>query len=184
MRKGGWIQTYTGKKFYPLDPRLEDIDIVDIAHALSNICRFTGHTDKFYSVAQHCLLVSEHVSEHNALWGLLHDSAETYIGDVNTPLKYTKEMSLYRKIEDNLLKFIIRSFTLPDKEPKEVKDMDTILLRTEARDFRLIHSDWNIYYTKPLKEKIVPLCPKDAERSFLNRFLYLAIKRLLYMLEN
>ena len=51
----GWIQTFTGKRMYPLDPKPEDICIEDIAHALSNICRFTGHTKKFYSVGEHSI---------------------------------------------------------------------------------------------------------------------------------
>lgn len=94
-----WIQTYTGKAFDLLDPQPEQVDILDIAHALSNICRFTGHCRAFYSVAQHSCLVARIVvdlwrREHGydcpeevALVALLHDAPEAYIGDVSTPLK-------------------------------------------------------------------------------------------------
>ena len=58
MRYGDFIQTYSGIEFYPLDPRIEEVKLLDIAHALSNICRFTGHCNEFYSVAQHSVLVS------------------------------------------------------------------------------------------------------------------------------
>ncbi|MFG0247924.1 MAG: phosphohydrolase, partial [Phycisphaeraceae bacterium JB051] len=77
-----WIQTYTGKAFYPLreDPGI--IDIRDIAHALSLQCRFNGHCSDFYSVAQHSVHVSEVVPQAFALWGLLHDAAEAYMSDL------------------------------------------------------------------------------------------------------
>lgn len=60
--RGDWMQTYTGRRFYPLDPRSDEIDPADIAHALSLLCRYGGHVDRFYSVAEHCVLMSEWVS--------------------------------------------------------------------------------------------------------------------------
>ena len=88
--KGGpFIITYTGKVF-PFDCITPDcIDIHDIAHALSHLCRFTGHTKSFYSVAQHSLLVSEKMPGRPAekLAGLLHDAAEAYTNDLASPLK-------------------------------------------------------------------------------------------------
>ena len=113
---GPWIQTYTGRAFYPLNPGRSDISIADIAHALSMQCRFTGHTRRFYSVAEHSVMVeamgsqillrreaernsgkfsappkptSEIVQQSLAL--LLHDAAEAYIGDLTTPLKHGLE---------------------------------------------------------------------------------------------
>jgi len=58
VRIGDWIQVHSGRQFWPLDPRAEEIDIGDIAHALSLVCRFTGHVKEFYSVAQHSVLVA------------------------------------------------------------------------------------------------------------------------------
>ncbi len=88
-RKGDYIATYTGKQFYPLDPRPEDVCLEDIAHSLSNLCRFTGHTDtdRFYSVAQHSVICSTIVAPEAALLALLHDAAEAYLGDISRPLK-------------------------------------------------------------------------------------------------
>ena len=57
-RRGDWMQTHSGLRFYPLDPRPEDIRIEDIAHALPMICRFNGHCSRFYSVAEHSLNVA------------------------------------------------------------------------------------------------------------------------------
>jgi len=84
-RIGDWIQTYTGKRFWPLDPRPEDVDILDIAHSLSLLCRFTGHTSSFYSVSQHSILVAQEVPKRLRLWALFHDAAEAYIGDIARP---------------------------------------------------------------------------------------------------
>src|SRR5271165_7548492 len=86
-RKGDWIQTYTGRVMYPLDPRPEEINIIDIAHALSNLCRFTGHVRTFYSVAEHSVRVSQHCDPKDALWGLLHDASEAYLADMSRPMK-------------------------------------------------------------------------------------------------
>lgn len=58
-----WIQTYSGKKFEPLNPSIDSIDIIDIAHSLSMICRFNGHSQRFYSVAEHSSIVTDSKSE-------------------------------------------------------------------------------------------------------------------------
>ncbi len=91
-----WIQTYLGLAFDLDAPRVEQIEIEDIAHALSNICRYNGHCAWHYSVAQHSVYVAqliEAVEPELALVGLLHDSAEAYIGDWSSPLK-----QVFRKI--------------------------------------------------------------------------------------
>jgi uncharacterized protein len=82
-----WILTYTGRRFSPLAPRPEDVCIEDIAHALANKCRFTGHTQRFYSVAEHSVLVQSLVSPPYGLAALLHDAAEAYLPDIASPIK-------------------------------------------------------------------------------------------------
>ena len=59
-----WIETYTGRKFWPLAPSPDDIDIFDIAQALSMTCRYKGHTNEFYSVAEHSVLLAEKLPPH------------------------------------------------------------------------------------------------------------------------
>lgn len=106
-----WITTYTGRRFSPLYPSPNDVDIVDIAHALSQICRFGGHTKEFYSVAQHSCYVVELIEKWlkttRRYWkfyvpaqALLHDASEAYLGDVVTPVKAT--MGDYKKAEATL----------------------------------------------------------------------------------
>ncbi len=82
-----WIQTYTCKKLYPLSPRMEDICIEDIAHSLSMLCRFTGHCKRFYSVAEHSILVSYFCDPADRRHALLHDGSEYGLTDLPTPLK-------------------------------------------------------------------------------------------------
>jgi hypothetical protein len=166
MRKGNWIQTYSGKKIYPLDPRPEEICIEDIAHALSNICRFTGHCSEFYSVAQHSVYVSVHVSKQNALWGLLHDASEAYLCDIVRPVKNSVELIGYKALEHRMQSAIGEVFGLSPVMPEEVKMYDNILLITEARDLGMLSPEWNNFGAEPLATKIYPQQPKDAERSF------------------
>lgn len=85
--RGSWMQTYTGRRLFPMDPSPADVDIIDIAHALSMQCRYNGHVRRFMSVAEHCVLISENVPAQDALWGLLHDATEAYVGDMIRPLR-------------------------------------------------------------------------------------------------
>ena len=131
IRKGGWIQTYTGKMFYPLDPRPEDICIQDITHALSNLCRFTGHCISFYSVLQHSVLVSDHSLPEFKFHSLLHDASEAYLQDIATPLKRLPEFAAYREAEDRLQRMIFKKFGLSEEMPPEVIEVDKRMLATE-----------------------------------------------------
>lgn len=105
-----WQQTYTGRAFTPLDPRIEDIDLLDIARALSRQCRFAGHITgvEFYSVAEHSVYVSRCVPERLASLALLHDAAEAYIVDVPRPIK--AHLHGYREIEDRILDRVMARF--------------------------------------------------------------------------
>lgn len=169
-KKHEWIQLYTGKKFYPLNPQEEDIDIEDIAHSLSNMCRFTGHCKSFYSVAQHSVLVSYLCGSENALYGLLHDASEAFCVDVPKPLKRLEAFAGYRDVEKKIQEIICKKFNLPLQEPKEVKQADTRMLSTEARDLMAPHHpDW-IQPCEPYPFIIVPLPPLEAKKLFLDRY--------------
>lgn len=124
-----WIQTHRGRKFDLVSPRADDVDIEDIAHALSNLCRYTGHTKRFYSVAEHSVLCARALPAHLRLAGLLHDATEAYVGDMASPLKAL--LPEYKVIEDNVWRAIAERFGLPDKLPSEVKAVDLALLRAE-----------------------------------------------------
>lgn len=178
---GNWIQTFTGRKFYPLDVHPDDVDITDIAHALSLVNRYGGHTRVPYSVAQHSVIVSHVCLPVDALWGLLHDASEAYIGDVCRPLKLLPAFAEYRRIEADLMAVICERFDLPYTEPLSVKEADRLALTTEARDLRspLVpgwkYSEANGYSVLP--QTIVPCSAAEAEAAFLARFAELTMAR-------
>lgn len=137
--KDHWMQTRSGKKIVLRDPKPEDFCIEDIAHGLSNVCRFGGHVAEFYSVAQHSVLVAETVaqlagSREMQLHGLLHDASEAYIGDVIWPLKQAIEMGGYRWLEHLFEVAIAHAFGFPAVMHPIVKRADLIVLATEKRD--------------------------------------------------
>src|SRR4030066_897027 len=133
-RKGDWIQTWSGRQFWPLDPRPEEIFIDDIAHALGNICRFTGHCLDFYSVAEHCLHVSMWDDPEFALIGLLHDASEAYLCDIPRPVK--PYIMVYKELENAIERSIFERFGIGadvfSKGAENVKRIDSAMLATEA----------------------------------------------------
>jgi hypothetical protein len=164
-----WIQTHSGIRFTPLNANVRMINILDIAHALSMICRFNGHCKSFYSVAQHCVLVSYLCNKENSLWGLLHDSPEFALCDLSTPLKHSGRLEYYKEAESNLMKVICQAFGLSEIEPPDVKEADKTMLYTEERELFNIHrSDWNKGESVPFAIK--PLPPQEAKDLFMKRF--------------
>lgn len=168
-RKGDWIRTYTGIRFYPFDPRPEEIRIEDIAHSLSLQCRFTGHCNQFYSIAQHSVLVSYQCDIQDSLWGLLHDAAEAYLADVSWPVKQDAAMERYRQAERGIEIAIAKRFGLEAIIPRSVKLADEILLATEARDLMNDPQDWNLQ-ANPLPARIIPWPHYKSKDNFLARF--------------
>lgn len=169
--RGGWIQTYTGLAFYPMSPKVEDIQIVDIAHALSQICRYGGHCSRFYSVAEHSVLLSYAVAPENAFWALMHDASEAYLGDIPRPIK--SRLAGYVEAERNLMYVICESFGLEPEEPAEVKEADTRILMDERRQLMSLPPEtWSEEY-KPLGVTLEFMDCITAERRFLERFLEL-----------
>lgn len=168
---GNWIATYTGAWIEPLNPDPDKISIKDIAHSLALQCRFTGHTSKFYSTAQHSYYVSKLVPDEFALWGLLHDASEAYVSDVARPIKHANAEfgTIYRAVEEVLARAVAEKFDLVWPEPEEIKVADKMMLRAEQRD--LMRNDpnpgdiWN--------GKVEPWGPDKAERMFIVRYIEL-----------
>ena len=168
MNRGGgdWIQTYTGKKFYPLDPRPEDICIEDIAHALANTCRYNGHSLVFYSVAEHCVRMSQANIPGCPKWLLMHDAAEAYISDVPRPIKPI--LSEFKDIENHIISIIAIKFKLDYPDHFAIRYADNVMLATEKRDVLLPGPKWEIELPEPLEIIIHPWPPTVAEELFLN----------------
>lgn len=168
-----WILTATGRHFSYLDPRPEDINILDIAQGLACESRYNGHTRGFYSVAQHAWLASQIVPREHALEALLHDATEAYCKDIPRPLK--ELLPDYREIEARVDGTVRVSFGLPAAMSQAVKHADLVLLATERRD--LMPEDctpWPILDgIDPLGRKIIAMAPARAQAIFLKRYVEL-----------
>lgn len=165
--RGDYIQTYS-VNFYPLDPREDDIDIETVAHALSNLCRFGGHCNEFYSVAQHCVLCSYVAPNEFKLEALLHDASEAYLVDIPRPIK--RMLPDYQSMEQGVEKIIASKFGLPFPMSPVIKEIDNRMLVTEAN--ALLHTRcgaWWLadYYPKMYDMQIIPMNPNMAEQEFL-----------------
>jgi hypothetical protein len=165
------ILTRSGSYFDFSSPETSRIDIDTIAHSLAHICRFTGHTSSFYSVAQHSVLVSHLVPAEHALAGLLHDASEAYVGDVASPLKSL--LPDYRAIERRVEVAVLTRFGLSADLPACVRHADLQALATESRDLMPPHdaTPWAcIQGIPPHPNNIVPMQSYIARKLFLARF--------------
>jgi hypothetical protein len=173
-----WIQTATGKAFDPFDADPAAICIEDIAHALSNVCRFTGHCRQFYSVAQHSVEVATRLPHELQAAALLHDASEAYLTDLPRPIKKLPQFKFYREAEERLQLAIYRRFGLtPSHEDQaRIKLMDGRMLMLEKQ--RLLgkcEKDWDdqsLIHLQPAAQYPGwrPLLQADAKREFLNVF--------------
>jgi hypothetical protein len=165
------ILTCGASYFNFLEPEKSEVSIETIAHSLSNICRFTGHSKWHYSVAQHSLLVSYLVPPEYAFQGLMHDIAEAYIGDVSSPLKQL--LPDFKAIERRVEAAIFPLFGLPTELHPCVKKADMVAYITERRDLMPHLDDLDDYGLEPHDFPILRLEPEDVERGFMERFLQL-----------
>lgn len=178
MNTAPYIATVTNNKFFFEDVYESVIDIKDIAHALSNLCRFNGHCPCFYSVAQHSVLVSEKVPEEYELAALLHDASEAYLGDISAPLK--RLLPDYKLIEKNVQDRIYYKYGIPKSIGYHecIKKADLEALATEKRDLmKQVNEHWSMLDgVEPWNEFIFPVSPVEASDMFLRRFNALLIR--------
>jgi len=161
------LGTYSGYLVNPLALEPKDVRVLDIAHALSNQCRFAGHCRQFYSVAQHSVLVS-YACEKHALWGLLHDAAEAYLVDVPRPVK--RSLAGYDEHEARILKSIGLALGLRGDCPAEVLEADDRVLAAELRDLFTPAEDWPELDVRPWPRVVTPWTAEVAEQTFLARY--------------
>ncbi len=169
-RIGPAIELAGGGFFDLLNPESSDFGIEDVAHGLAHLCRFTGHTRTFYSVAQHSVMVSFLVPRPLALAGLLHDAHEAFVGDMATPLKNL--LPGYREIERRAERAVRMRLGLPATLPPEIKRADLVMLATERRDLMInTGMHWAILDgVAPLGGELSPVSPRLAKERFLRRY--------------
>ena len=183
-----YITTYTGVKFYPLNPRPEDVRILDIAHALSNLSRFTGHGKRHYSVSEHSiyctyLLMKMTDDPKILMYGLFHDASEAYCNDIARPLK--QNLPEYQAVEKRIQEAVYRSIGLPyptEEEYKLVKLADDIMLINECQQLLPKGAELNLPKIEWRKEYRINIPkrhqkPKKVKKKFIN--LYILILRAL-----
>jgi len=166
----GTVRTSSGLYIDPWSPDLDVLRIKDIAHALAQQARFNGHASRFYSVAEHSVLVSKLVEPQFAMWGLMHDAPEYILGDVVTPLK--AKLPDFQKLENEWMREIALRYIPDDRSwghvPDEVRAADKLALEVELALF-LAHGDVPGTFDRKLLPKGYDWI--DAERNFLERFM-------------
>jgi hypothetical protein len=178
------ISTFTGREFFPLEPRAEDVDPVDVAHALSLKCRYTGHCKVFYSVAEHCVLMSDYLEKQGheslgAFYGLIHDAGEAYLPDVASPIKAL--IPGFKDSETRVLMAICERFGVEYPFPREidslVKALDVEMFLLERETIMRRASWWRGRFPeRGLAEsvRIEGWSPERAELEWMRRYVTLA----------
>lgn len=168
-RWGECIITVSGKRIFFNEPEKNEYDIGDIAHGLSHVCRWAGHTRTMMTVAQHSCIVADllWLDKEIALQGLMHDAAEAYLGDVTNPLK--SMLPDYQKIEQEFDKALANSFNYSVPFHSLVKHADRMALAQECRDL------FNGFVTSlelpdPPDKPLVCWAPHMAREQFMYRY--------------
>lgn len=186
IMRSGTIKLHSGKWFRPLARKYPgEILIEDIAHSLAHVCRFNGHTRTFYSVADHSIRVAEALPDKLKLWGLLHDAAEAYLGDVVGPIKdrffiklnhphgeqylpggrRMSHVETFSNAEDRVLRRVALAFGLGWPIPERVKTADLVLLLTELRDLMDVENPAELEGFGDLEPQIQTITPRSIEES-------------------
>lgn len=176
-----WISTYSGRQFDIFNPQAESVHLEDIAHALSMNCRYNGHVERFYSVAEHSVVASLHCNQDHALAVLMHDAAEAYLTDIPRPIK--QRWPSFSAHEMEVLMVILVGLNLPSVGNdgwEEIKAADRRMLATER--IQLMPNctdDWGLDGVEPYSFKtdtggcFVQLScwdPDTAKQEFLKRY--------------
>ncbi len=180
---GPYLQTVSGRRVNPFDPDPAQLDAGDIARALANQCRFGGHSRVFYSVAQHCVIVSRVVEERggdveDVFAALMHDAGEAYLGDMPHPLKHRSALgAAFREAEARLEVAIRERFNIKASVP-DVKAVDRALLATERRAFSAEAWHWpELEDVEPLDLELTAWSPDQAADEFAKRYAELDARR-------
>lgn len=168
------ISLLSGAMFDYNNPEKSDVTIEDIAVALSNVCRFSGHVQYFYSVAQHAVNVSYIVPEEHALTGLMHDTAEAFTNDLPTPLKVA--FPAFKDLENKIEKAMSNRFKFEYPLPPVIKTADLQMLKLEKETVKGDKSEWDclkdVTITTDLRNKVTlsMWTPAQSMIAFLNRW--------------
>lgn len=178
-RKGYYMLTFSGRRYFPCDPRPEEIFIADIAHHLAMQCRFNGAVTGFYSVAEHSYWASFDGSEDEALERLMHDAAEAYIGDMIRPLKMLPELrEPFSEIEHRNEVAIAERFGLNFPWPASVKKADEAICTAEMKQIMVAPTKNDLHDASRIADVTIRCWDwRLARARFTHRFYELATAR-------
>lgn len=169
-----YIETKNGIAFHFLDPQPEEINVWDIAWSLSNQCRYTGHVQKFYSVAEHCCLLYDYAKASGVTDKLLlrtilmHDASEAYLTDIARPIK--AHIPDYKKLEVRIEQAVADKYSLMYPFPQEVRELDTrILMDERAQAMEPSNNVWGVV-AEPLEVELQFWDPPTAYDAYRERF--------------
>lgn len=168
----GIIQTHSGIAFDLRNPSVEMIDLDDIAHALANICRYNGHSSRFYSVAEHCAVGAMHMAGAHGRTVqrafLLHDAAEAYIGDICRPLKYILGSEI-KDLESGIQKIVHQRFGIGIFPSNTLHVIDEAMLAYEVGQLvpEPLVGEWPDFTDRPDIGVPLGLDPAAAKARFL-----------------
>lgn len=171
--RGRFITTYSGAKFYINELNIEDVPIEDVAHALSMNCRFNGHLETFYSVAEHSVLVSRMVPKRYRLQALLHDISEAFIPDIPRPFK--EMLPGFDEYEEQILVKASEHYGFEYPLSYTTRYVDKHIVRAEAIALMKQVPDWVYSYEDILSpddrdNMIFGLAPPLAAEIFMEEF--------------
>lgn len=167
------IELLNGNMFSFHSPDASTLEVEELAHVLSNVCRFAGHVRYFYSVAQHAVNVSLIVDRAHAKTALLHDTAEGFTNDIVTPLKHM--VSTFREIEERIESAMAAHFGFQYPLPDEVKWADLAMLKLEKEHLKPSASSWGVLDgidAEPVRHlvNLEPMSPTEARDAFIARW--------------
>lgn len=170
---GPWVGTNSGNYISLINPNPDEITLEDIATGLSNVCRFNGQLNMWYSVAEHSIHVAELVPKRYKLQALLHDATEAYICDVPTPLKHMLGEA-YRNVEAVLAGAIGRKFGVNLTELSDpVRQADRIMVVSERDAFQAVPRTWKYEYESSTRYPFLARrysTPAMAKEAFLDAY--------------
>lgn len=162
-----WVTTYSGSRVFPGNPDLDSIKIEDIAHSLSLLCRYNGHVQRFYSVAEHCVLLHDIAPPEMQGWALMHDASEAYLSDIPAPLKGM--IRGYRALEETMMTAICSRFGLAQEMPPWVSVYDKRMVLDEVEQATTSRASMWTDQKIPAGVTLEFWEPERAKREFLAR---------------
>jgi 5'-deoxynucleotidase YfbR-like HD superfamily hydrolase len=175
------IALLSGAMFNYNKPEESGVTVDDLATALSNVCRFSGHLPRFYSVAQHLVNTSRIVAPEFAFTALMHDTAEAFTNDLPTPLKAA--LPVFKELETKIEAAMSNKFGFQFPYPPEVKLADTQMLLLEKNYVKEDDNVWEYYRDVEFEHlrdtvDLDSWQPRRAKREWMERFEELNNERL------